>query len=138
MPVTFRILPRRGVVYVRYEGLARLQDGMDAFRRYMAHPDCAPGQKHLVDLSPVTALEQDYARLMELQALKAEQFRPGDPTTLIAYIAPHAEAQKLAALASRSWAGFPQVVARTLAHEAEALALLGLAESSVSELLALS
>lgn len=136
MAVSFRILPRLGVVYVRYEGIAGMQDGMDAFAAYMRHPDCRPGQRQLVDLSPVTELERDFAGLMKFQAIKADQFQRAGPTTLVAYVAPHAPARKLADFAARAWAGQSHVQPRVFEDEADALAFLGLEGRSIADVLA--
>lgn len=136
LPVSFRILPRLGVVYIRYEGLAGMQEGIDAFSAYMRHPDCRPGQRQLVDLSPVTELERDFAGLMKFQAIKADQFQRAGPTTLVAYVAPHAPARKLADFAARAWAGQSHVQPRVFEEEAGALGFLGLAGRSIAEILA--
>ena len=135
MSVTFRILRARGVVYVRYFGFVGIESSLIAFRDYMEHPDCRPGQKHLVDLSEVTEFEKDYARILQLQALKAEQFVGQPVETMLAYIAPTAAARAMAALVLRSWEGNEYVIPRVLDTEAEALAFLGMPERRVAELL---
>jgi hypothetical protein len=136
MPASFRILSDRGLVYVRYHGRATAQDGLDAFRAYMAHPDCRPGLKQLVDLSAVTDIEQDFPRLLQLQAVKAEQFVTEGPQTLIVYFAPGAMPQRMAMQIIRSWDGIDHVVPRVLTDEAECLSVLGLAETRLADLLA--
>lgn len=136
MSITFRILPDRGLVYVRYSGRVRIDDSMTAFADYMRHPDCRPGQKHLVDLSAVTSYERNFSRILELQALKTEHFVGQPVETLLAYYAPTAEAQQMAALVLRSWEGTDHIVARVLLTETETLAVLGLSESTIDDLLA--
>jgi len=135
MPVSFRILPDRGLVYVRYSGIAGARESQLAFAQYMQHPDCRPGQKHLVDLSDVIGFENDYGRLMELQALKAEHFVGQPVETLLAYFAPGVAAQQMAAFVLRSWQGRDEIVARVLLTEAETLTFLGLPERSIGALL---
>lgn len=136
MPASFRILPDRGLVYVRYHGHATAQDGLDAFRAYMAHPDCRPGLKQLVDLSAVTDIEQDFTQLLKLQAVKADQFVTEGPQTLIVYFAPGEMPNRMAMQIIRSWEGQSHVVPRVLTDEAECLAVLGLAEARLADLLA--
>jgi hypothetical protein len=136
MSLSFRILPDRGLVYVRYFGHVMIADSMTAFADYMRHPDSRPGQKHLVDLSAVTGFEKDFTRILELQALKTEHFVGQPMETLLAYYAPSAEAQQMAALVLRSWEGTDHIVARVLLTEAETLAVLGLSETRIDDLLA--
>lgn len=138
MSVSFQILASRGLVYVRYSGFARLDDTFVAFGQYMRHPDFRPGQKQLVDLSGVTGFERDYARLFAMQSIKADAFLNGDAQTLIVYYAPGEEAQRLCQLVARSWEPVASVVALVQQHEDEALALLGQAETSIAELLAVT
>ncbi|RMD91316.1 MAG: hypothetical protein D6811_09200 [Alphaproteobacteria bacterium] len=134
MPVNFRIMPERGLVYVRYDGPARFADTMKAFGAYMSHPDARPGQKQLVDLSAVTGMEIDFPKMMEMQARKADLFGSA-AETLIVYYAPTAEARRLARHAMRSWEGLPGVVPLMAETEAQALELLGLSEGGISELM---
>lgn len=138
MSVTFQILPQRGLVYVRYDGFVRLEDTFAVFGKYMSHRDFRPGQKQLVDLSGITGFERDYARLFALQSRKADAFLSGDAQTLIVYYAPGEEAQRMCQLISRSWEPIASVVALVQQHEDEALALLGQAETSITELLAVT
>ncbi|PRX38249.1 hypothetical protein SAMN05216257_103225 [Meinhardsimonia xiamenensis] len=135
MAVTFSIFPERGLVYVRYEGEARLADTMAAFAEYAAHPDCRPGQKQLVDLSAVTGVEMNFAQLMEMQARKADLFGTAEETLMV-YFAPTPEARRIANLAMRSWQGLGKVVALVAETEKQALELLGLSETGIAELTA--
>lgn len=136
MPLSFRILMNRGIVYVRFWDHVTPDECFVSFADYMRHPDCRPGQRHLVDLSAVTTFQKDFAKLMALQAFKAEQFI-GQPTeTMLAYYAPTEPSRQLAALVVRSWEGFDHVVPRVFASEAEALTFLGQREARISDLLA--
>lgn len=135
MSVSFRIFPRRGLVYVRYEGTARIDATSQAFAEYAQHPDCAPGQKQLVDLTHLTGYDEDYVKLMQVQAQKADVLAQGPVETLMVYHAPNAIALKVAHLAKRSWQDVPGMVAVVTEDEAEALALLGQSEQSFSALL---
>ena len=86
MPVAFRILPRSGLVYVRFEGRLLIDEIMDAFQEYTRHPDARPAQKQLVDLSRVTSVSWDYVKLMKLQALKALEAISKDPAAKVYFI----------------------------------------------------
>lgn len=136
MPVSFRILPDHGLVYVRYEGIAKFEDTIEAFGAYMAHPNCQPGQKQLVDMTRMTGFERDYGKLMAMQAQKLEQFTAQGAETLLVYLVPETdEIGDLARLIVRSWDALDGVVPLIQTNEAEALQLLGLSETSVHDLL---
>lgn len=135
MAVSFHILPRHGLVYVRYEGFADLDESMRAFAEYARHPGARPGQKQLVDLSAVTDFDLDYAKLMALQAQKAGVFAATPAETLIVYLAPTEVSRTMAHLVRRSWEPFTAVVPVIAESEAEALELLGAGNSRLSELL---
>lgn len=135
MPLSYRILPHRGLVYVRYEGFARAAESARVFAEYAADPDCQPGQKQLIDLSAVTGFDHDFPTLIELQAQKVDAFVRGAAETLLVYYAPQKVAYDMTRLVLRSWEGVDAVVALVQQDEAEALALLGQPERSMVELL---
>jgi hypothetical protein len=134
MSVSFRILPGLGLVHVRYRGNMVIRETIAVFADYMQHPDCRPGQKHLVDLSGVTGFDNDFTAIMEMQAIKAGQFVGQPVETLLAYYAPTRLARRVASFVLRSWEGSDHVVARVLDTEAEALAFLGLTMSRFDQL----
>jgi len=135
MSVTYRILPDRGLVYVRYEGYTRLDDTLALFARYAVDPQMRPGQKQLVDLSAITGFEQDFTKLMQVQAQKVDVFATGGVQTLLVYYAPTPLGRELAGLALRSWEPFDAVIALIQEDEAQSLELLGQREHSFAELL---
>lgn len=135
MPVTFRILPKHGLVYVRYEGQARLIDTTTAFAAYTVHPEFRPGQKQLVDLSAITGWDGDFLELMKIQAQKAEAFRGVGAQTMMVYYAPTKTSLDLAKIALQSWDGLDGVITLVQQSELGTLALLGLAERSFEQLL---
>ena len=135
MPVSFRILNSHGLVYVRYEGVATMDETMTVFAEYAQHPDCHPGLKQLVDLSRITDIAFDFPKLMEMQARKADVFMSGAAETLMVYLAQTPKAIAMANSVLRSWEPFPWVVPVVVEDEAEALSILGLRENSLSELL---
>ena len=135
MPVRFRILPDRGLVVVRYEGHAAIDDTMRATRAYVSHPHYAPGQKQLVDFSAITGYEKDYVRFMEMQAKKAGRFTSSRTQSLVVYIAPTPISQELASLFFKSWNDVHAVVPIVQDCEIEALTLLGEADKTVDMLL---
>lgn len=135
MSVSFRILPDRGLVYIRYDGVARVAETAEAFRSYMAHPDCRPGQKQLVDLSRLTGFERDYFQIMSLQAMKAELFTTQGAETLMVYLVSGPTATELAQTVMRSWDACDTMVPLIQTIEADALQLLGQPEKSIQALL---
>ena len=136
MPISFQVLKSRALVFVQYDGFARIDDAMTAFADYARHPDCRPGQKQLVDLSKVTGVEKDFTKLMELQAQKADVFMNGSAETLIVYYAPTNKGRAIAQMILRSWEPFNNVVPIVLDDETESLAVLGQTETNFSDLLA--
>lgn len=136
MPASFTILPDRGLVYVRYEGHITLDETATAVAEYMRHPLRRDGQLQLVDLSKVTGYTIDFVRLMALQALKADIFRPADGVqTLMVYYAPHDKSFEMAKMILRSWHGVSSVMATIQRHEREALDILGQPERRLEDLL---
>ena len=135
MPVTFQILPERGLVYVRYQGFVKLADTAEVFARYTAHPDYAPGHKQLVDLGAVTGIESDFAKLLELQARKADAFLPVGLQTMLVYYAPTETSRRMAGMIRRSWSEVPWVVPVVAETEAAALEILGQRERRIADML---
>lgn len=135
MPVSFRILKNHGLVYVRYEGVATMDETMTVFAEYAQHPDCHPGLKQLVDLSNITKVAFDFPKLMEMQARKADVFMSGASETLMVYLAQSPEAISVSKAILRSWEPFPWVVPVVVEDESEALSILGMQENSLAELL---
>ncbi|OWU83879.1 hypothetical protein ATO6_15795 [Oceanicola sp. 22II-s10i] len=136
MPVTYRILPRRGLVYVRFEGHARVAESFEALGRFAQDPLFRPGLAQLIDLSAVTGFEPDYVALFRLHAQKTEMFVPQAAETVNVYIAPTEPAQRLSHQILKSWQGIPGLVHRVVASETEALHILGLDARSIAALMA--
>lgn len=136
MSISFTILPRRGLVYVRYQGFVRHEDTAAALAAYSQHPDRAPGQKQFIDLSAVTGYDPDYAGLLKIQAQKADLFLEQGDQTVIVYYAPTRLTHQMASIVRRSWEGLDGIVMRTAETEAEALEILGQPERSLTDLLA--
>lgn len=136
MPVRFQILPKHGLVYVRYDGFARFEDTNSVFARYASDPEARPGQKHLVDLSRMTGMERDFVKLMEMQAKKADVFMGTGQQTLMVYYAPTPVSLELAHIILRSWEPVDMVIARIQEEETKALTLLGLKVQTFADLLA--
>lgn len=135
MSISVRILPRTGLVYVRYEGRMTIADAEAALADYLRDPAYAPGQRQLVDLAAVTEWEQDFPRLLALQAKKAGAFfNPAAPVLVVAY-APDETTRTVADFIARSWDGIDAVAYRVAATEADALDLLGVEARSFNDLL---
>lgn len=133
MPLSYHIYEDLGLVYVRYTGMAMIDETFEMFGRYMTDPKFRPGQKQLVDLSEVNGFERDYARLLAIQAVKAEAFLRG-PETIIVYYAPTPETRELAHLVMKSWEELDAIVCIVQDTERGALEVLGLAEKSFEAL----
>ena len=136
MTVSFRIFPDRGLVVVRYAGFAVLDETFKAFEEYAAHPDYSHGHKHLVDLTELTGYEKDYARIMQIQATKADHLAQYGTQSLIVYLAPTPISQELSALIVRPWEDTDAIVPVIQYNESQALAILGQSETSIQALFA--
>ncbi len=135
MPLSFRIIPERGLVVVEFTGYSTIDDFMRASAAYVAHPDYVAGQKQLVDMTRIGGFEKDYVRFMEIQAAKAERLAGAGVQSLCVYVAPTPIAKEIATLFTRTWADITNVVIMVQDTEAEALALLGQPEGSIDEML---
>ncbi len=136
MSISYQIIPKYGVVYVRYQGQANFKDTMAAFSQYAQDPDFQPGQKQIVDFSEITGWDENYVELMKTQALKAEAFVGTQAQTLIVYYAPTDLSQKIAQLSLQSWDPFPFVVPIVQDTEKDTLAILGLPHDAMKSMLA--
>lgn len=135
MPVSFRILPTHGLVYVRIEGDVRAFESLARFKEYAKHRDFRPGQKQLIDLSRVTGFDDDFPKLIELQARKADAFLANGAQSLTVYYAPCRQTRAFAQLLQRNWNPFPGVVTVIQDNEADALSILGMRMTSFRQLL---
>lgn len=134
MPTTFRILPTHGIVYITHSGHVTVAESRAAMAEYSKHPDCAPGQRHLVDCADVTSFEKNYSQVMEIQARMADIVTPDQPQTLLVFYAPTPVAMELATLVCNSWDCAPPVVARIATTEHNALSILGQTETRFSDI----
>ena len=135
MPISFQILPRRGLVYVRYAGHISFSETAQAFGAYMQHPDMRRGQKQLIDLAAVTDRDRDFAELLRLQAIKADAFLGAGHEVHFVYYAPTARTLPMARMVLRSWEDVPGVIPLIAETEADALAVLGQPETTFDALL---
>jgi len=135
MPVFFRILPERGLLYVRFEGDLTVDEATQAYAEYTRHPDMRPGQKQLLDMERVTGSTPDFTALMELHARQLDVLLSAKHEILYVYYAPAGPAQALARLAIRSWDEVPGVVALLQQTEADTLHVLGQPETAIHTML---
>lgn len=135
MPIDYRILTTRGLVYVRYTGHVRFSETAQTFASYMQHPDMRPGQKQLVDLSGVTDWDRDFAELLKIQAQKADVFVGSGHETHFVYFAPTEHTQLMARMVLRSWEDVPGVIPLLQETEADALHVLGQPEKTIEAML---
>ena len=135
LPVSFKILPQRQLILFTYAGLVGLQESTDAIGACARHPDYRPWQRQFCDLSRVTGVERDFPKLMKMQAKIVEDLQSDGNDLIVVFYAPTQVGQILAHTARKSWDGLNAVIVLIHDDEAEALALLGLPETSLSDLL---
>ncbi|EAQ01472.1 hypothetical protein OB2597_01247 [Pseudooceanicola batsensis HTCC2597] len=134
MPLRYEILPEIGLVYIRYWGLATLQETAEAFLAYAQDPLFRPGQNHLIDLSRIDDYERNFPDLIKLQAAKADFIMTEGHRSLTVYYAPTRIGYAMALSIIRSWEGLNGVVPILTQDEGEALALLGVKETQFADL----
>lgn len=135
MPVSFRILPARSLVYVRFAGRITVAEAAAAFGAYAEDPARAPDHKHLLDFARVTGWAKDFPALMQLHASQLDVLLGAREEILYVYYAPPGPARPLVRLALQTWEEVPGVVALVQETEAGALELLGQPERSFAALL---
>lgn len=134
MPISVDIYPERGLVVVAYSGRAEIDETARAFAEFAQHPDAARGQKHLLDLSRVTEVENDMPRLMALQAHKAGDAAQRVFPSMLVYYCPTPVSRRMADMVRKSWDGVNGPALAVIDDEAEALALVGCAETRFADL----
>lgn len=135
MSVSFRILPRFALAYIRYNGRMGIAESTEALGRFVTHPDYRKGMKQLVDLTAVTDWERDFAGLMRHQAREAEVYDDPIRPALVVCLAPTEIARTVANLVSRAWEHSQHLVPIVVTTETEALAVLGLDANALAEVL---
>jgi hypothetical protein len=134
MPVNYHILPEHNLVYIAYSGMARIEDSFDCFAAFSRDPMARAGQKHFVDLSAITGIEDDFPRLFALQAEKAGRFMNGIGPSVLLYYAPTPVSYVMARTVLRSWEGLDGPVIVVQQDEVEAFSLIGLPELRLADL----
>lgn len=135
MALTFRILPRHNLVYVKYSGHMSIAESYEKLAEYQAHPAYSPEQRHFVDLSDATSYDTDPTALMKMQAEKIDVVTLSETPLILAYFAPHEVAMAAARATLRSWEGLDHVVP-VLCDTLDAMFdVLGLPVTSLDDLL---
>lgn len=135
MAVTYHVLPRHNLAIFAYAGLVTFAESLAAVAAVAQHPQHHDTMRQLCDLSRVTGVERDFPALMQMQAQMVESLKPKQGERFVIFYAPHAAARELSHMARKSWDGLDQVLVREVARESEALALLGVKQKSIAELL---
>jgi len=135
MPITFDILSEYNLVYVRYTGVTNARESAEAFAAFAKHPDARPGLRHLVDLTRLTDMDQDFAKYMELQAVKAETLASTGVETFMIYLATSPIGRLAANIGKNGWPPESSVVAIVQDSEDAALAALGIPHSTIADML---
>ncbi|WP_375173314.1 hypothetical protein [Pseudooceanicola sp.] len=135
MAVHYRILSDIGLVYVRYSGVATVQETVEAFTRFSRDPDSRPELKHLIDLKDIVEYDRSYVDLMKFQALQVDTLMASGRPSFMIYLAPTRISRSMAHSALKSWDGLEAMVVRVVQDEAEALEMLGLEQRCIDELM---
>ena len=107
----------------------------ETLERFAKEPESNDLHRHLVDFSGVTSYDENYVKIIEMQAKLAGVF-VGDLTQWIfAYYAPTTVGREMANYGIRAWSGVSQVVIRMTTTESDSFDVLGLPERSIDALL---
>lgn len=139
MPISFSVLPRIGLVFVTYTGVAGLQETVTALQGCAQAPEFRPWFSHLVDLRAVTDYERDVLGFFEMQAraldilpeLSRDRFE-----FRIVFLAPDGPGRKMAEMVRRTWEGLGHVLVLIAEDEESAMDLLGLPRIPLDQLAA--
>lgn len=134
MPLQYTILRDVGLVYVRYWGLASVQETVEVFQAFTEDPAFRPDLKHLVDLKDLVDYERAYADLIKFQALQADSIADRSRPTHMVYFAPTPIGMSMARAALKSWEGLGALIGGVAQDETEALEMLGLGQRSIADL----
>jgi hypothetical protein len=134
VPVSFHILPHRQLILFTYTGHVTLQESMDIVAQAAAHPEYQPWMRQLCDLSAVTGVERDFPKLLRMQARIIEDLMPQGHDLQVLFFAPTRAGQEMAHMARKSWEGLNSVMVLIQDQEAAVLELLGLRETSLTQL----
>ncbi|MFN4058845.1 MAG: hypothetical protein ACK4HW_11805 [Roseinatronobacter sp.] len=129
MGIAFRILPDLGLIAVRYEGVAQLQETMVVLSACAAHPDFHPAFRHVVDLRAVTDFERDMLGFFKMQAQAIEKFPQnilGEFPFHMVMLAPPGAPWEMADLVRRTWEGLGLTIVRVVDTPDAVVDLLGL------------
>lgn len=135
MAINYKVIPSKGLIYIRYSGIMGVQESREAMSAFMRHPSYQPGLKQLINLSEITDWERDYTAFMMYQAEQLELFKGISMPTMMVCIAPTQMTQQVAAMVLKSWDVVSDVISVVVRHEDEALQVLGLGEPSLAALL---
>lgn len=135
MPVTYAIRPAWNLILFRYHGEVTFHESVAVVEAAASDPMARAGMRHLCDLSDVTGVERDFLALLRMQAQMAESLHRPGPEQVVVFFAPTPAGQQLAEMARRSWEGLDSVIVLLQTCEAEALALLGIKASKISDML---
>jgi len=132
----FRILPEHSLVYARYSGTIVTDDYLSVVNGVMKHPDFRAEFKHLIDLTDLTEIKLDYAKVMKAQARIAGLIANAKSDVLSVVVAPTPVALEAAKMVLRSWDGQDTpVVRRIVSDMSEAGFLLGLQKNKFPNLI---
>lgn len=137
MAATFHILKQHHLALFTYSGFVTLAEAQAVVAACARHPDHQPWMRQLCDLSAVSGVERNFPELLKMQARFVETMLPSGRDLLVMFYAPTKPGQdlaRMARMARKSWEGLNAVIVLIQEAEAEALALLGLRETSLAAL----
>lgn len=132
MPLEYRILSERNVVYVRCWDYVDLDQSQASLSDYQKNPEYRIGLSQVLDLTGVTGFERNFAGIMKMQASQVEALTSSGETTYFIFVAPDALTRSMANAALKSWREIAPVVPLVLSSLQEAADVLGIAVSDLT------
>jgi len=130
-----KIFPEHGLAHVRFEGVALIPESFLLIGTYLRMPEYRPGLKQLIDLTGVTALKRDFPRFAAGQARLVDVFAIPGVDMLALVSGPHAAGTRDGPACAPVVGRHPRRRHPDTGGECRALALLGLREASIADLL---
>jgi len=135
MPANYTILPDKGLAYVRFSGHVSMDEVAVCLDGFAKDPNNLVALKHIVDFSAVTSYDDDFVRIIEMQAEMASVFTGDLSQWMFAYYAPNPIGREMANYGLRAWSAVPEVVIRLTDSESHTLDVLGFSERRLGDLL---
>lgn len=138
MAVKFYILPEKSLCIVQYHGHVTISETMEEAQRCASHPDFSPSFRHLFDFSKVESHQEEMVEFFTMQAAMVDMYLPTNGELLAVFLVGSPSSHEMVNMVRKTWEGLDAIIIRIQESEAEALALLGLRDTTINDLIAMA